>query len=489
MAEDASQGDLELIPPQTSGGDETALGPFAPPADFDHGVEFEGDTPRPIPGWLRKGSFGKRRQGVVLTLAMLGVGCVIFEPLPIVESMSHYFLPLAYLGWIGLGLLALSAIVWLKNRFSMERLAYVRDGIPFVGRVLSVDRPVTQTIIPETKQLVERFQFAAKIEYDDPETRARQETVQFPEDQWDAKAIGEYDPGVEPGEYVTLVALPGRIAETTKLYGFLGLDPDRDFITRNGKPLSGMSPFTAVIIAFAVFGGLWLLITGLYVIFSCFPEEFAWQPGLVFLGLGAVAGIVCMRALLRRERKQSQPTKGETFWGFFGGAVLGLMGGAVSMAIVNAVFDRSPSVYRPVRIDNYWETTHKGIFRTYEVEYTLFGSVKSEKHHAAYDDLARLQGAQHAAVEVHKGALGMEWIKAIHPFGWEFLSDPPTADELQQAVTFEAPGKDGAPPTVIQMLPRLYLDETKTVPAPAELTEVESANFRGRLGIPPQPRP
>jgi hypothetical protein len=485
MSDDAP--DLELIPASATGSDETKPGLLVPPANFDHGVEFEDDPPRPIPGWLRKGSFGRKRRGVVLTLAMLGVGGVTFAPLPIVESISHYFLPLAYLNYIGLGLLALSAFVWLKNRLSMERLVYVRNGVPFAGRVISVDRPVTQTLLPETKQLVERFRFVVKIEYDDPETHARSETVQLSDEEWDTKVMAEYEPGVTPGDYVTLVAMPGRIAETVRLYGFLGLDPDRDYITRNGRPLTGMSPFTAVIISMAVFAALWLLVMVLFVLFSCMPKEFSWKPAILFMGLGVVVGVIGMRAVFRAERKKGQPTKGEAFWGVFTGLVLGLMGGAIAMAVCNAMFDRSPAVYRAIHLDGAWETTHKAMFRTYEVEYTEFGKPKSEKHHVAYDDLENLQGSEHGALEVHEGALGMEWIKGIHPFGWETLSDQPTTEELQQAVTFEQPGVDGGAPTVIRLLPRLFIDETTRAPAPAELVARESDRMRGRLGIPAQP--
>lgn len=484
MGDDIQEPDLELLPTATSDSTAPSRGPLVPPDDFDHGVEFEPDPPRPVPGWLRKGSFGRKRHGVVLTLAILGVGCAVFAPLPIVESMSHYFLPLGYLSYIGIGLLALSVIVWVKNRFSMERYAYVRDGIPVVGRVVSVERPITQEMLPETKQIVERFRFAVRVEYEDPESRSRSETLQLSDEQWDTKVIAQYEAGVEPGDYVTLVALPGRIAESVRLYGFLGLDPDRDFITRNGRPLTGMSPFTAVVIAMGILAGLWALVIVLFVMSSCMPEEFAWKPGLLFSAAGIVLCVIGMRVIFRLERKTAEPTKGETFGAIFCGLFFGLMGGLLAMAISNAVFDRSPAVYRPVQLGQAWSVTHKAMFRTYEVEYTELGKAKAEKKHIAYDRLGFLQGAEYGALEVRQGALGMEWIKDIHPFGWEELPEAPTAEQLQEAITFERPGVDGAPPTKFQLLPRLYVDETTTVPAPAELVVRESERLRGRLGLP-----
>jgi hypothetical protein len=166
-----------------------------------------------------------------------------------------------------------------------------------------------------------------------------------------------------------------------------------------------------------------------------------------------------------------------------------VLAGGILMSIVNATFDRSPAVYRPVQIENYWQTTHNGIIRTYEVEYTPFGAGKSEKHQAGIDDLAKLQDAETAGLEVHEGALGMEWISGIHPFRWEVPPDQATPEQLAQAITFEKPGENGAPPLVIRLIPVLVVDEKTTVPAPKELTDRESEKTRGLLGIPLKPAP
>lgn len=481
-SEDATP-DLELVQPQPDPAQQ--LPPFTTPAGFDHGPEFEPPSPRPIPGWLRKGSFGRRRWGVVLTLIMLGVGCIAFAPLPIVERMAFHVLPLAYLNYIGVGLLAIAAIVWLRQRFSMERLNYVRDGIPIVGRVLAIDVPIQQTVNPETKQLIERFCYAVKVDYEHPQTLQREEAVLTSEEQWEKSKLSEYDPGVEPGDYVTLVALPGQISESLKLYGFLGLDPERDFITRKGRALAGLSPYTAVIITMAVFIGLWLLITGLYVVLACMPQEFAWKPGVIFLGVGMLLGSLGLRALVRLDQTKSQmPHKGG-FGALLIGTIPGLIFGGITMGLVNAFFDRSPATYRPVHIDNYWQTTHNFLFRTYEVEYTPLGAPKSEKHDAGMRDLAKLTEAEHGALEVHEGALGMKWISGIHPFRWAPLPAELSPAERQIAVTFEAPlGGEGAPVT-LNMAPVLVIDETTTVPAPRELVAVEAARLRAILEAPP----
>src|SRR5436190_5735684 len=81
------------------------LGPFTPPAEFDHGNEFDPVPPRPIMRRLRTGSFGRRKWSTVLTLFVLGAGCVIFAPIPFIQKLSWHILPLWYLDWIGYGLI------------------------------------------------------------------------------------------------------------------------------------------------------------------------------------------------------------------------------------------------------------------------------------------------------------------------------------------------------------------------------------------------
>ncbi len=68
------------------------LGPFAPPDNFDHGEEFAAVVPRPISSKLRRGSFASRRWSVVLTLFILGTGCIVLGPIPFVQKLSSHIL-------------------------------------------------------------------------------------------------------------------------------------------------------------------------------------------------------------------------------------------------------------------------------------------------------------------------------------------------------------------------------------------------------------
>ena len=70
--------------------------------------------------------------------------------------------------------------------------------------------------------------------------------------------------GVEAGDYVTLVYLPGTLAASLQLYGWLGLNPDLELIQKNGRPLNPRSTKTAMAVVFvmtALAGRCWLLCT------------------------------------------------------------------------------------------------------------------------------------------------------------------------------------------------------------------------------------
>ncbi len=451
------------------------LGPFTPPPDFDHGPEFEPTPPRPVPKRLRTGSFGRRRWSVVLTLFVLGIGCVIFAPIPFVKKLSFHLLPLGYLDWIGYGLIATSIVVAIVHRVSKKRLNYVIDGEPLVGRILGIFTPVRTVIDPQTKTTTEFFRYLAALEYVDPDTRKLERVAVQSEDEWDLKTQPRFDPGVDAGDYVTVVRLPEQGPESVRLYGFLGLDPERDFITRDGRPLSGVSPFTAVLICLLVLTIFWFLILFLYVIECCMPREWKWQTVVPFLAVGSVAGAIGLTWLVCfDQRKQATLKRSGWIMAVLCGAVVGALAGGATLGAVNAAFDRSAPKYEPIRITQHWEKTTNFVFRTYEVEYEPFGGGPSQKHGASVDDLTKLQDAALGALEIRQGALGLEWIAGVHPVVWRSVDGEPGPEDVRDGleVKFTPPGEE---PFTVVVAPRLLLrgdeDSEELAPCPVELVE------------------
>ena len=412
------------------------LGPFDPPADFDHGEEFVPEVPRPIPKHLRRGSFSRQRRSVTIVLAALGSSFAIVAPWEIIQKLSFYILPLAYLGQVGYLMIAIAGYRILQNRFSKKRFEYVISGTPFVGRILSVGQHLTRTVNPETKQIIITVNSLIGLEYDDPETRKHEYVYYRDEISWNQATSPKYAVTVSPGEYVTLIGMPERIGTTLKVYGLLGLDPKREYLTYCGKPLAGTSPLTALLIAFLVFCGLWMLVGFLYMLKYCIPSEWSWSLGAPALLIGGGIGAIFGWMLGQSEQRSGKGTSPTVLAVIFG--ILGLGGGALCLGLINAIFDKSQPTYHAISILNHWQRTHNFVIRDYEIEFSDFGKANSEKSHVSYEDLARLGNAKLGAKEIRQGALGLKWVAGIHPCIWIRIKDDASPLDQQRAVSVDS---------------------------------------------------
>lgn len=414
-----------------------AFGPYAPPSDFDHGPEFEGDIPRPIPRQLRRGSFQRRRRGLAILYAVLGSCFMLVANWTIVQNLAFHVLPLQYLGWIGAGMIGISLCLVLRNWISKQRFRYVTVGTPFVGRVLHVGEHLTTTINAETKAQQVEVQSRIAVEYDNPETHAHEYAYVISEEKWPIAKNDKYEVLVSPGDYVTLVGMPEQIQETVNLYGFLGLDPSREFLLYKGKPITGVSPFTAILISMAVFACLWLFMGVMYVLTGCFPLEWNWPIGLGFIAGGVILTTSVGWWLANRESPSANALSPLVAFLCFG--IFGVIGGLLGLCLVNSVFDSTEPTYAPITIVNHWQKTHKFIFREYEIEYTEPGQPKTEKAHVTRDNLMRLGASKLAAKEIRQGALGLKWVRSYHPCVWVPVPKDEAPKDPEHAVEVDFP--------------------------------------------------
>lgn len=469
------------------------LVPFDPPADFDHGEEFQPEIPRPIPRKLRRGSFARRNHGIAMTWTALGAAFVLISPWDVVWKMSFYVLPLAYLGWVGLAMIAIGVIVLIQNRLTKKRFEYVVAGQPFVGRVLDVQEHETVTINPETKAPMSRIRYQIAVEYENPETHRSEFATLLTDESWDKSQTVHYSLEVQPGDYATLVAMPGNIAATVRIYGLLGLDPKREFLKFKGKPLSGISPIKAIAIAGIVFGIMWMFVGFFYVITFCFPEEWNWPLGMTAMGLGGVAGVILGLMIQRSsvtEANEANKSSAAVVAGSFG--LIGLFVGLMGLGLINALCDQSPSRYVPIEIVNHWQRTHNFIIRDYELEFSEFGIAKTTKAHVSVDTLMRIGQSRFGVKELRDGGLGLEWIADYHPMEW-LPVDNPTPEQMKQAVevrsgawslklqtrfgitpaakAIEQARQDDLEKKTTKVFPLILLPDGKTALAPDELAK------------------
>lgn len=461
------------------------LGPFDPPPDFDHGEEFEAEIPRPIPKRLKTGSYSRRRRTTVRTLLVFGAGCFVFAPMPFVVTISYYILPLGYLDWIGAGLLLIAFLVYLIQFFSSGLFAYIKTGQPVVGRIL----------IPAFQDAgnaeLPMFRLAAGVEYRHPENDAQMFATCVTEDQWGASDVENFSQDFERGEYVTLVAQPESVESTVKLYGYLGLDPDREYILKNGRPIKGVSPSTALLISFAILAALGVLMMGIHVVITSVPDGGAPWKFVAAAGAGLVAGLVLWfvgrRSSRSNEEEKPDATEQKTGQGTepateesipaaamaqeegsekAGPIVCGLIGallGLFGLCILNTTLDGSRPVYEDIEVINFWEVTHNGMIRTYEIEYR---SPKggTHKYHATVEDIDRLQGGSSVGIDSGvavlaraAGRFGLPWTCGIYPIVW--IDQSKVEQPSSVSATIQFAGEREGEIVMMKLTPVVSIDE------------------------------
>lgn len=443
----ASEG---ALPDDTAESTTDGLGPFDPPDDYAFELELVGEPPRPIADDLRRGRHAHRQSNVIHGWLVVGAALIMCAPLPFVQQWGLYVLPLQYLGWIGLGCVALGGLVWVKTRFGRGPYQYVEEGIPLVARIRALVMAPSAIV---NGQAV-RYCFRALIDYRHPGT-GEEVTTEAVSNDFTEMRRDELTTTYRQGDYVTAVYLPSKPEEVV-LYGFLDLKPGLGLIRRDASERNSLLMTVlgvAVLVGFFGVLGWNVFAFGRYA-----PLETAWVEYLVPFALGVVvlgggflailAGLTRHEARKANQRNESAIQSGQAVelsvakGGIFGQGLLGtliLLAGAVLLGgmsglcqgfTVNAWLDDSPPQRRPVRITSMVMTTHNFLFREYTIEYEFL-----DKKAGQWEELSFLSTPAHmnrfgtdlALAEVHAGRFGWPWVKTLHPV--ELIPAPGAAIE------------------------------------------------------------
>lgn len=475
-----NQSDAAQVPLGAEETDTTVvdLCPFDAPSDFDHGEEFEPPRPRPIPKYLRTGSHAKRQKGLIYSLIALGIMFIIFWPIPFVQGLSFYILPLKGLHWIGFGLIGIGVLQFVLGIVKSGRYAYVKQGEPIIGRVVDCQPVVTGT------QDAPAFQYVARVAYRHPVTDEFV-VADIPElDHWAPGKEKQMSCTLKQGDYVTLVYHPGKEDKTLAVYGFLGLDPEREFILKNGQPLEGTSPFTALMITFLISFIVLLVMAGFDVLmFSC-PTGGDWK-----LPVGLAVGGFLLSGLLGAGLWKPTPDSSSPIASFIGIGILGAFAAPLLLFILNTRLDFAPAIFKPFQIVEFWETTHNFVIRDYELEYRDLESNETHKQHVRVSQLTPLYGAEYGVASIGSGRFGYTWIKGFHPIVWLPESESEAIEGPLFEVTLNIPlaDEDGAAEQTMEqtavMKPVIALDNGEFAPVPEILIDREVQHIQGKIEV------
>lgn len=401
---------------------------------LDHSLEPEltGPTPRPIPDSLRDGPYARRGRAALRSAVVSGAACLLLAQVPAVERLSLYLLPLAYLDWLGAGLLAFAALSGAVRALRPGPYRYVRDGIPIpaqIGFILK-DVEAEHNGAPASH----RFLVTAALEH--PETGEPLD-LQFASDGFPSNDRDAYDTPFRRGDVVTAVYLPGDFEKSLRLYPLLELNPAHA-LRRAGtrSPAAARAAVTgSVLLVISPFLGSFYGIS--YWPLSVELGAAAWvaAAGSLLAGIAYVGGIFWshrrrLREVGRRNAEAlesgsslevSVPVGGSGRIGFLMKALLvggaPLIGGVLVVPyffLANAWLDTSPPRYDPIRIEGRSQQTHNLIVRQYRIDYA-FESAPDTHHHfeTSPETLAAFEEGGRAVALVREGRLGWSWVEAL----------------------------------------------------------------------------
>lgn len=412
--------------------------------------ELQGEPPRAVPPELQDSPFTRGRRRTVVTCLTSGALCLLLGFLPIVQKWGLFVLPLAYLHWIGAGVVLIGLILFVIHRFVRGPYQYVEDGIALPARVTNLElRPAAY----HNGQAV-GFKYAAAVEFTHPDTGDITEDIILSEPIPGGR-IDQYELTHKVGDAVTLVYLPSRFDKTRRLYSFLNLRTDVGLIRKDKSAEAGGSVVKNVLMVVGIFGFFFALCWNLYALARYKPIEFTVSQGV----LGGIGGVVLgggmLWSVLKGQRAQRAKIisqneealanggviqtvpKSGGFSGWFlvifmafGSILLGGMTFLCWCWTLNAWLDSSPSQPRPVRVTDMIHTTHKGIVRTYEIKFQFLDDPARETHDygTTPDEMDRFTTPAGIA-DLRAGRFGWQWLNALQPVQLKVLgaNDEPPA--------------------------------------------------------------
>ena len=414
------------------------FGPFRPPSGYRFEDELDGPAPRPRAEILKRGRHATKQRTSAWALLVVGAILTALGPLPAVQTMGLYFLPLAYLIWIGLVILASGGLGLVLNAARSGPYRYVEEGLPIVARVRAL------RLVPSASHegQATRYRFEALFEYLDPET-GKPRTAEAASSDFLADARSGLTTSYRVGDYATAVSLPHDPAKTIKLYGFLDLRPGLGLVRRDASPEA--SPVKTLLVVAAIVGFFAALLWNLLAFGRFEPVRITAASvapvvavGAIGLGVPVLWSLAAGQARNRRKRDERNAealARGEAVepevgrkrgpFGDHGLLVTGILAfGALMLGGVtfygwaltaNALLDGSPATTRPVVIDEMVQVTHKALFREYKIKYHFVDDPATKHEFLSTPAHMDTFDGPLALAEVHAGRFGWPWVKEIRP--------------------------------------------------------------------------
>lgn len=405
-----------------------------------HVVEPEFLTPptRLLPAFVYRGRYLQAQRKAQRGLLVAAALCAGAQFLPVIQQWAVYVLPLGYVGWIAVALMIAYLVSVLHVLRGQGILRYLTEGEALPIQVLGLTKQPSVVVNGQESQ----FAFVVTAQTHHPDT-GELVTVEIHSDNYSVYEKARCSTTLRVGDTATALYLPGAFDTSLKLYGFLGLNPDVDYIRGAGRSRS-LQETAAIALAVVITVAL---VLSLYTMERYGPLEFPVNGRTLFMaiagalvGLAAVAlGYVMQRRAARDQdaRNMAAVAQGDALevgvpqggrWRtlervvYAGALVVGIPLLSAIIAVcgvlfVNGYLDRSAPTTVPVEIGERHTETHALVFRQYKVNYTLAGEEKERILSTSPGHLQRLGDYVAGVAFVRAGYFGWPWIQTIEASG------------------------------------------------------------------------
>lgn len=395
-------------------------------------VELRAPVPRLIPESVQLGPLAQDGRRLRWVLICSGVACLVISFLPFIDALALYFLPLAYLSWLGLGLIALGLISHVFVGSLQKSTRYIEQGDVGVAEVKSL--VLTPTAVYNGQPTM--YAFIAGIEVNDPvnqlprylEVQSRPLTP-HKRDRVDTK--------FRIGDKVPIVWLPGKFEKTAQIYDFLDLTLENSLERFDSPTKSWLSMIGVVLLVPLIFV---VLFWNIYAFGRFLPIDFEFEDGVktfvvggvLGLGLSLVGWLTLRRQKLRiAERNEKSSMVGRavevefvpSFFAKYGMSLI-IIAGAILLGgltfqcwcfTANALLDKSPAQASIVEVIAKVQETHSFLFRDYKLKYRWPGQADDYTLLTTPDHLGQFFLAPMGMAQVRDGWLGWKWVETIDP--------------------------------------------------------------------------
>lgn len=380
--------------------------------------ELQSSTPRSLPRNVGESVYVQKQRLASKIFFWLGVGCLLLYVMPFTSVLKYNFLPLGYLQYIAPLCFVVASSVMACRFLEIGRYNYIRNGIPMPVKVVNFEK-VPKTVIhgvPST------YCYAVNTEIRDPKTGSIFYKV-LPSPEFPAAHKDRYHITLQPEQWITALYLPGKFPKSLQLYGFLELNPNSDLVRQIDKGLANKrTQWSQLFIGLGGIAAIIAIFWDVYVYEHFRPVIF--DP--VTTGLAITVGVLAFGAtvLFSLRSKKTQVTFKTNKRGAIREKFLIPLGISflVSLTLlsvlfgINALLDSSKPEYKLVKLTRFTQTTYNLIYRTYQIEFAYPALNQTHVFQTTYDHINRFQ-YDAGFIEIHRGYLGLPWVKQIIPAG------------------------------------------------------------------------